>query len=190
MWNQKLCLGLSSQFGIDEVSQIELFARVGLTRSFRVGRVGAILARFRAAGDRCGMEFQSIHAPFGRMDRMWKEAPDTEDTVAELCECLRDCAEYHVPVMVAHAFIGFEEHSPNEIGVRNFGRVVDEAERLGVKLALENTEGIEYLSRLFEAFSDRECVGFCWDTGHEMCYNWSEDVVGGSDRTGSCSLRI
>lgn len=178
MWNQKLCLGLSSQFGIDEVSQIELFSRVGFDAFFSGWSRGCDIGALRAAGDRCGMEFQSIHAPFGRMDRMWKEAPDTEDTVAELCECLRDCAEYHVPVMVAHAFIGFEEHSPDEIGVRNFGRVVDEAERLGVKLALENTEGIEYLSRLFEAFSDRECVGFCWDTGHEMCYNWSEDVVG------------
>ena len=89
MWNQKLCLGLNSQFGIDEVSQIELFARVGFDAFFSGWSRGCDIGALRAAGDRCGMEFQSIHAPFGRMDRMWKEAPDTEDTVAELCECLR-----------------------------------------------------------------------------------------------------
>ena len=130
MWNKKLCLGLNTQFGIDGVSQIELFSRVGFDAFFSDWSRGCDIGALRAAGDRCGMEFQSIHAPFGRMDRMWKEAPDTEDTVAELCECLRDCAEYYVPIMVARAFIGFEEHSPSEIGVRNFGRVVDEAERL------------------------------------------------------------
>ena len=178
MWKKKLCLGLNSQFGIDEVSQIELFSRTGFDAFFSGWSRGCDIGSLREAADRCGMEFQSIHAPFGRMDRMWKDAPDTEDTVLELCECLRDCAKYNVPIMVAHAFIGFDEHSPNEIGVRNFGRVADEAERLGVKLALENTEGIEYLAKLFEALGDRECVGFCWDTGHEMCYNWSEDVVG------------
>ncbi len=61
--------------------------------------------------------------------------------------------------------------------MRNFSVVVDEAERLGVKIAFENTEGEEYLAYLMEVFKDRECVGFCWDTGHEMCYNHSTDMM-------------
>lgn len=42
---------------------------------------------------------------------------------------------------------------------------------------LENTEGIEYLWALMEHFKNDETVGFCWDSGHEMCYNYSEDLL-------------
>ena len=178
MWNQKLCLGLSGQFGIVETEQIELFAKVGFDAFFAGWERGCDVKSLRETGDRVGLEFQSIHAPFVRMDRMWKDAPDTDDTVNELIECLHDCAEYNVPIMVAHAFIGFNDHTPTEKGIETFGRVADEAEKLGVKLALENTEGEEYLAALFDALGDRENVGFCWDTGHEMCYNHSADMPG------------
>ena len=50
------------------------------------------------------------------------------------------------------------------------------AKELGVKVALENTEGEDYLACLMDVFKDYENVGFCWDTGHEMCYNNSMDV--------------
>lgn len=52
-----------------------------------------------------------------------------------------------------------------------------EAERLGVKVAFENTEGEEYLTAVMERFKDSPAVGFCWDTGHEMCYNRSKDML-------------
>ena len=58
-----------------------------------------------------------------------------------------------------------------------FGRVVREAEKLGVKIALENTEGEEYLAALMDAFSGCSAVGFCWDTGHELCYNYGKDMM-------------
>ena len=28
-----------------------------------------------------------------------------------------------------------------------------------------------------ERYGDRDSVGFCWDTGHEMCYNHSKDLL-------------
>ena len=184
MWNHKLCLGLSDQFGIAPDEQIKLFAKVGFDAFFSDWYRGCDIKSLREAGDSAGLEFQSIHAPFGRMDRMWKDAPDTEDTVLELIECLRDCAEYEVPIMVAHVFIGFEDHTPTPSGIETFGRVIDEAERLGVRIAFENTEGEEYLAALFEEFGDRGNVGFCWDTGHELCYNHSADMPGKFGRNG------
>lgn len=47
---------------------------------------------------------------------------------------------------------GFKDHSPTQAGIINFGKVIDAAERLGVKIAFENTEGEEYLSALMDAF--------------------------------------
>lgn len=100
-----------------------------------------------------------------------------DDAAAELIDCLHACAENGVPIMVAHTFIGFNDHTPNEKGLENFGKVVCEAERLGVKVAFENTEGEEYLAAVMERFKDSPAVGFCWDTGHEMCYNHSKDML-------------
>ena len=76
-----------------------------------------------------------------------------------------------------HAIIGMKKNSPNELGVERFYGIVKEAEKLGVKIALENTEGESYLETLSNAFKDNENVGFCVDTGHEMCYNHSKDVI-------------
>ncbi len=74
--------------------------------------------------------------------------------------------------------MGFdEEYVPTEIGLQNFGKVIDYAEKVGVKIAFENTEGVDYLKAVLDRFGERECVGFCWDSGHEMCYNFSENLV-------------
>ena len=45
------------------------------------------------------------------------------------------------------------------------------------KVYFENTEGTEYLKAVLDAYADRACVGFCWDSGHEMCYNFSENLL-------------
>ena len=120
------------------------------------------------------MIYQSVHAPFVRMNEMWKTG---EEATAELIDCLHACKENGVPIMVAHTFLGFNSHTPNEKGLGNFGKVVHEAENLGVKVAFENTEGEEYLAAVMERFKDSPAVGFCWDTGHEMYYNHSKDML-------------
>ena len=79
--------------------------------------------------------------------------------------------------MVVHAFIGFDDHDPTACGVENFRIVAEKARALGVQIALENTEGEEYLARLLNDLADLPNVGFCWDTGHELCYNRSQDMT-------------
>ena len=96
----------------------------------------------------------------------------------ELLQCVRDTATANVPIVVMHTYIGFEPNDgPNAVGIENYRRVVEEAARLGVKVAFENTEGDEYLAALMEAFAEYDNVGFCWDTGHELCYNRSQDMM-------------
>ena len=177
MYKTKLCLALSSQFKISGEDQIRLFRKVGFEGFFSGWSPNANTAALRSVANETGMLFQSIHAPFGKMADMWKPTDVTETAVSELLSCLRDCADNGVPLMVAHAFIGFEDHTPTAFGIDTFGRVVREAENLGVKIAFENTEGEEYLAALMNAFKNSPAVGFCWDTGHEMCYNYSKDMM-------------
>ena len=125
-----------------------------------------------------GLEIQSIHAPFTGIYRVW-EGTD-EEAKAEMekqLTCFRDAAGIGVDLVIMHAIIGLDRVGPNEIGVERFFKMIREAEKLGVRIALENTEGEEYLKALMDAFKDEKNVGFCVDTGHELCYNHGTDTI-------------
>lgn len=182
MWKQKVGLGLSGSFGLPVAEQLQAFARVGFDAFFsddndpeQRALSGEELARL---GRENGLIYQSIHAPFQKAADLWHEDAAAGDAaVQELLDSLERCRRAEVPLLVLHAFIGFDEHTPNKRGVERFGRVVQAAEGTGVRLAVENTEGEEYLFALLDAFRGNATVGFCWDSGHEMCYNHSQDLL-------------
>lgn len=177
MWNKRLCLGLSGSFGVSPEEQIRLIKEAGFDAFFYEWNPDKIddVAR---AGKEQGLIFQSIHAPFQKAADFWGNDEEKGNVaVEELLDCLNDCVKYEVPIMVVHAFIGFEDHNPTEIGLKRFEKVVKVAETNGIKIAFENTEGEEYLFALMEYFKGNDTVGFCWDSGHEMCYNHSKDLL-------------
>ena len=60
----------------------------------------------------------------------------------ELSHFVELCNTLEIPVMVSHVYVGFDKQcEPTQFGIENYGRVVDYAEKLGVKIAFENTEG-------------------------------------------------
>ena len=177
MYGALLGLGIMNLPGVSGEEQIRLFRKTGYEAFFVDWVKGMDLESICRVAKEENMIFQSIHAPFLKMADMWTNGPAADEAVQELVDCVRDCRKYQVPIMVVHAFIGFEEHSPNEYGVINFGKVVKEAEKCSVKIAFENTEGEEYLDTLMQAFAGNQSVGFCLDTGHEMCYNYSKDLL-------------
>lgn len=178
MYKRKLCLGTSSQFGIGTDEQIALFKKTGFDAFFPMWSRGCDFDSTARAARENEMIIQSVHAPFGNSAHMWGDDADAgADALKELISCLECCAEYGVPIMVAHAFIGFNDHTPTAAGLERFGEAVKRAASLGVKIAFENTEGEEYLAALLSCFSGDNTVGFCWDSGHEMCYNRSRDLL-------------
>lgn len=132
------------------------------------------------AATKCGMIYQSIHSPFsGKYDvsHLWRGGEEGEFVTNSLIECVKDCAKHNIPVMVIHPFIGFRDHTPTEVGLDNYARVIDVANDLGVKLGFENVEGEEYLAAIMKRFWDAPSCGFCLDTGHEQCYNGGKDMM-------------
>ena len=183
MWKSKLCLGLMQTIGqerLEPEAEIHLLQETGFDGFFSgwTGLDG--LKRCRAAAISEGMEYQSVHAPFGKAHDLWHGSPEAAKlALDELVRCLEDCAEVGVPIMVAHVFIGFADHTPNQQGLDRFEQLMRHAAALGVRIAFENTEGGEYLDAVMQLADEyRDCTGFCWDTGHELCYNWSKDMPG------------
>lgn len=177
MYKNILCMNVSEEFGIPVTEQIKMLKKIGFEGFFTGWKRKMNVEEIRKTADDEGMIYQSIHAPFYKAAEMWKEREEAKEAIDELIECISVCEKYNVPVMIVHTFIGFKDHTPTDCGVENYRIVIEAAKRAGVKIAFENTEGEEYLERLMTEFKSYDNVGFCWDTGHEMCYNHSQDMM-------------
>ena len=128
--------------------------------------------------EKAGLFMPSLHAPFVTMHTIWQaENSDGDETIRVLKQCVDFCVDFSVPVLVCHAFIGFLDHTPTEIGLTRLSGLMEYALAKKIIVAFENTEGEEYLDAIMQRFADCENLGFCWDTGHEMCYNRSKDMM-------------
>lgn len=180
-----LCLGTGMGFDkeIPQIEQLEVIKSAGFDACFfdkpKQGD-SALCHAFANKAAKLGLEFQSIHAPFYGMDDIWhdEEGELSDIMIAELLNAIDDCAETGAPIVIMHAIIGMDNFTPTELGIRRLEKVIDRAVKRGVKIAFENTEGEMYLEKIFENYGNVENVGFCIDTGHEMCYNFSNDLIG------------
>ncbi len=118
------------------------------------------------------LEIQSLHGPYSSCVGMWREAKHKSDPgKEELIQALELCRKYDIPIMVTHIWLGFDyTFGETSHGITNYGEVIEKAREYGIKIAFENTEGQEYLTVLLDTYAD-DTVGFCWDSGHENCYN-------------------
>ncbi len=179
MYKQKLALALSGQFGIPYEEQIMLFKATGF-EGFAIDDSGrnADVAALASKGREEGLFIDYLHAPFNKSDDMWAEGELGDIALKELIEYTELCARLEIPALVAHTFIGFDEpYIPTQTGIERYGALARRADDLGVKLALENTEGFEYLDALMNALKGEKSVGFCWDSGHELCYNYGKNLL-------------
>lgn len=171
-----ISLGMGFKMSVDE--QIETIGRVGYASCFTGWGDGCAIEHWADVMAKNNIIYQSVHAPFTKAHLMWEdEGQGGEDYTDMLIRCVKDCAKVGVKIMVAHVIIGMDRHSPNALGLNRFERLVKAGEENGVVIAFENTEGIEYLQAVMDEFKSSPACGFCWDTGHEMCYNYSEDVM-------------
>ena len=138
MWKQPLCINLVKGLNIDPIEQLRLIKATGFDGFFTVWREPGQLDSLAEEAQKLGLMFQSIHAPFGKARSMWSDNEDGEIAVQELLACLQDCARLNVPIIVIHGYIGFNIEPPTEIGVARFGRVIEEAGKVNVKIAIEN----------------------------------------------------
>ena len=179
MYKQKLCLALSDGFGIPYEEQIKLFKSTGFEgTAIDLSDRNADAYKIASAIKEENMIISYLHAPFNKSDDMWADGELGDIALAELLDCIETCSRLEIPAMVAHTFIGFDsDNIPTKIGIERYGALAVRANELGVKLALENTEGEEYLAALMKELSGIPSVSFCWDTGHELCYNHGKDLL-------------
>lgn len=172
----ELCVNTSLGLGLSTEKMIPALAAAGFDGVFTGWAPGDPIKEWAKLIRECGMKYQSVHSPFKKVDKLWEEGAAGDDAVDELIRCVHECTDAEVPIVIVHPIIGMDKHTPTETGIRRFSRLVRAGEETGVKIAFENVEGIEYLEKIIAELGDSDAVGYCWDTGHEMCYNHCADV--------------
>ena len=117
-----------------------------------------------------GIEYESIHAPFGGINNIWLDNEDGEKMLATLMMSVDRCKLVGVPVLVVHLSSGLTPPSITDLGQERFKRLMAHAEAQGVIIAYENQRMLGNIAWAFEQFADSPSLGFCWDCGHEHCF--------------------
>lgn len=179
MWNQKTGISVGNSYKIPTADLVKTLKKIGFDAVSPEWVNHDDMSKIVSSARECGLEIQSVHAPFHRISNLWsRDKAVSEPILNEILATIADCKTYSVPIAVVHTWIGFEyAFHPENLYFENFERLVAAAEKSGIKIAFENTEGEEYLFALMEHFEGNDTVGFCWDSGHEICYNHSMDLL-------------
>ena len=153
---RKICLATSNSFGASEYEQLKAFKRAGIDGFFTMYGSRGHIKEMRAAADELGLYFQSVHAEFHGMADFWKDGEAGDAVTKNLIETVESAAEFNVPLVVMHAYIGFYTgEKPTALGLERFGKIVAVAEEKGIKIAVENTEGEEFLESMLDTYRSK-----------------------------------
>lgn len=178
----KIGISLTNAFRVPTRELVKTVAEIGFSAvapSMPLDGSDFDIEGIKRSADLCGLGLSFLHAPFLRASALWDDEGDEGELgKAEILRGILLCEKYEIPTLVVHAWIGFDPYKgPTSLGYARMDALVKEAERRGICLALENTEGEEYLFGLLERYRGEGHVGFCYDSGHEQCYNRGKDLL-------------
>ena len=137
-------------------------------------------ALFKENGERVGLRYESVHAPFGGINCMWDEGEKGDEYVRRLCAVADTCARFEIGYFTLHCMnvpqFNVDVNAPlkcSQLGLDRFERVVAYAAEKGVKACFENVEFPQFeLQSLLEHMRHKgyPSLGWTWDVGHEHCY--------------------
>lgn len=162
----KLGINLNCYGPLPVDEQIGLMKKNGFEACFTGSEnrdLDSIIPALRAAGISC----DNFHAPFDKINAIWKDSETGEEMCARLLRSVEACARYEVPALVVHLSSGLTPPHVNDIGCERWHKIMDLADGLGVAVCYENQR---MLSNLAFAFEEFPAARFCWDCGHEFCF--------------------
>jgi len=117
-----------------------------------------------------GLYIENIHGPWMGVNELWTDNVIGHNFMEEIFEYIKVCSFYEIPTLVIHPeckngtkYVDLPETF--EIGIDRWKRIVDEAARLNVNIAIENMARPEYLDCIFTNIQSNR-LGFCFDSGH------------------------
>lgn len=170
---RKIGTNLHAKGGLTHEAYIRTIAGLGFDCIF----TGVHEAKEQAQiADLCaahGIECETLHAPFGHINDIWRDTDDGDVVERELLQTIDHCKIAGAGIAVVHLSSGLKPPPVTDIGRARFTRVVEYAAKNCIRIAFENQRFLSNISWAFETFIGENyggTVGFCWDTGHEGCF--------------------
>lgn len=118
------------------------------------------------AARRMGLDIDYVHAPFHDPNRLWIDGLEGEDYLNTLISCIDACSRHNIPTAVVHITRLSVKPALSQVGLDRVKRLAAFAEKKQVNAALENMGSIQHLDDVY-ANIQSDCLGFCYDSGHQ-----------------------
>lgn len=180
MWKQKIGISVENDYYSIPINEVlKLLKKVGFEAISPSWKSREAIKEIVDIAKEQGLEIHSLHAPLGFAGQLWTDDESLYGPALDIhYDAINVCAEFNIPIIVVHTWAGFGYNVEGLVfNFSNFDKLVDCAKKNNIKIAFENTEGEEFLEALLNHYKDDDTVGFCWDSGHEMCYNRSVDLL-------------
>ncbi len=116
-----------------------------------------------------GLNVEFVHLGYKGINNLWVEGVEGDLLVDGYLKDLEVCSAYAVKLVVMHLTSKYTAPEPNMVGVARIKKIADYAEKLGIKIALENTKIFGYLEYVFD-YIKNDNLGVCFDIGHCHCH--------------------
>ena len=116
-----------------------------------------------------GLEIYFAHLGYNGINDIWIEGDNGDILVNKYLHNLDECKANGIKMVCMHLTSKSVAPEPSEIGIERLQQIVDYAEKLGIKVAFENTKIFGYLEYVFDRIKNQN-VGICYDAGHCHCH--------------------
>ena len=164
---RKLGVSLGCYGGLQLDEQISMMKKYGFEACFTGSEnpnLDSIIPALKDAGISC----DNFHAPFNKINDIWKPGEEGDDMAARLYRSVEKAAFHGVPAIVVHLSSGLNPPHVNDVGCARWAKLMEIAKEANVLICYENQRMLSNLAFAFEEFP--ETARFCWDCGHEFCF--------------------
>ncbi len=167
---RKTGINISKNIIYGTESFIDCISSVGFESVFTVGNDKDFIGYVSKKCDQKGLLYESLHAPWDKINDLWFDTPAAEDLLKELFTSVDLASAYSIPIVVAH--LSSKDDCPHitDAGLKNFDRFAEHAAKKNVTVAVENQRKLGNIATILEIYDKDSNVQFCWDVGHEKCF--------------------
>ena len=116
-----------------------------------------------------GLSIEHAHLHFNHINHLWLDTQNGETVFENILLEINRLGDYEIPVAVIHLTQGQTPPPVSDIGLHRMRVLVENAEKRGVRIAVENV-GITHINHVLDSI-ESPMLGLCYDSGHD--YIWS-----------------
>lgn len=123
-----------------------------------------------------GLQIIFAHLGYSGINDIWTVGKNGDELVKKYIQNLNECKLNDINMVCMHLTSKNIAPKPSIIGIKRLQKIVNHAEKLGIKVAFENTKIFGYLEYVLDNIKNKN-VGICYDSGHCHChfndkFNW------------------